>query len=897
MALMANVIKTLVTILTLAMVAFSSLAIPFSLPPQPDGVMAADPVVTNCSTQTDVPQEECQALLDLNQSTNGPKGWGEDNSICSWRGITCQSGSVTSISLGKNQLSGSIPDTLGNLSNLQYLYLHSNELSGSIPDTLGNLSNLQMLFLYSNELSGSIPTSLANLTIVQNVRIDSNQLDTNVTDQVLLDWLNEKVPNWKDQRFPTTPTLTPTPTPTGTPEPIPFLSLCRSDLEIGKPCYFDLEVATLVIEDGRFASDGSLYITTAFLELFPEMGGTEAAFTVEGARIGTNGVLEVEGGEATLKFPNIRVGGKKGFGIEGAEATLLIEDGEYRFKGVGTFVLPGVGPGKDSCEVGTGFELAKAPPPLREIQLSLKGCVSIPIGNTSFFMTGVRGKVQLQPTDIITVSIGVDLEGLPIPGTDEAAINGEADALWDNTWAIGLTGDFDIFSFDAAEAELMLSEKRGLEGTVHIEVVGIVEGDGNIRIYKDTSKFHVTGKTSVQVLIAEGSIYQGCRERVCVTIPDKDIKGPKAQAYFGEFITPKGNTTFGIKGTLDVLGYQPAFFVDAIATTVTILDELEEYQPINGLLQQDGMDIRKFAIQKDIETLLFALAFDGAETSFTLTSPSGQLFTTNSDKNEIIWTNPTSQTIATIPNPEIGLWTVTIDNPQGSHYHIAALGAPQPAMVEIPNIETTGEENSYTITIDAQSTHAESTVSLFYDELDNAHSGVSLVEKLPIDTTSYTWEPTTVPSGTYYIYAMVDSPLDAPAFDYYKEPITINDTTPPEIPTGVQVQSTTEDGSSVTVTWDEVSAVDLAGYYIYYYEPDNGITQVQDIPVSDNTRVLLQGLYLTGDWSITVSAYDLSGNESEQSEPIMTQVDMGDTLEVTTNKVYLPIIIRVRSNR
>jgi len=91
-----------------------------------------------------------------------------------------------------NQLTGNIPAALGNLLNLQSLNLDFNQLTGSIPPGLGNLSQLHYLSLSHNQLSGSIPASLGKLSNLLSLVLNYNQLTGNIPDSLslLLNLLN-----------------------------------------------------------------------------------------------------------------------------------------------------------------------------------------------------------------------------------------------------------------------------------------------------------------------------------------------------------------------------------------------------------------------------------------------------------------------------------------------------------------------------------------------------------------------------------------------------------------------------------------------------------------------------------------------------------------------------------
>ena len=64
-----------------------------------------------CGGVSEIPQAECEALVDLYASTNGPhwsnqSGWLQTNTPCNWYGVLCNNGHVIVLACANNGLSG-----------------------------------------------------------------------------------------------------------------------------------------------------------------------------------------------------------------------------------------------------------------------------------------------------------------------------------------------------------------------------------------------------------------------------------------------------------------------------------------------------------------------------------------------------------------------------------------------------------------------------------------------------------------------------------------------------------------------------------------------------------------------------------------------------------------------
>ncbi|KAM5558113.1 receptor protein kinase TMK1 [Rosa sericea] len=128
-----------------------------------------------CANSQPTASNDAAVMLALKKSLNPSTSFGwSDPDPCQWSYVGCSDDRrVTRIQIGHQNLQGTLPTSLQNLTQLERLEVQWNKISGPLP-SLSGLGSLQVLLL-GNNLFTSIPSDFfTGMTSLQSVEIDNN---------------------------------------------------------------------------------------------------------------------------------------------------------------------------------------------------------------------------------------------------------------------------------------------------------------------------------------------------------------------------------------------------------------------------------------------------------------------------------------------------------------------------------------------------------------------------------------------------------------------------------------------------------------------------------------------------------------------------------------------------
>ncbi|KAI2508081.1 hypothetical protein MHU86_6373 [Fragilaria crotonensis] len=103
-----------------------------------------------------------------------------NTNLRSLAGIGGASSALRELHVAGNQLNGTIPPELYDLSNLQYLFMGNNLLSGTIASEIGQMVALKELSLSNNMLTGQLPSDIGSLSSLSRLALNLNSLSGNL---------------------------------------------------------------------------------------------------------------------------------------------------------------------------------------------------------------------------------------------------------------------------------------------------------------------------------------------------------------------------------------------------------------------------------------------------------------------------------------------------------------------------------------------------------------------------------------------------------------------------------------------------------------------------------------------------------------------------------------------
>ena len=118
------------------------------------------------------------AIYNASDGANWAKNkWELDKPIDTWSAVTVTDGRVTALKLSTSGVitqEWTLPDAVGDLTELTELRINSNKLVGDIPDAVYSLAKLEKLYFQNDNLTGSLSSKIAQLTQLTELYVDRN---------------------------------------------------------------------------------------------------------------------------------------------------------------------------------------------------------------------------------------------------------------------------------------------------------------------------------------------------------------------------------------------------------------------------------------------------------------------------------------------------------------------------------------------------------------------------------------------------------------------------------------------------------------------------------------------------------------------------------------------------
>ena len=332
------------------------------------------------------------------------------------------------------------------------------------------------------------------------------------------------------------------------------------------------------------------------------------------------------------------------------------------------------------------------------------------------------------------------------------------------------------------------------------------------------------------------------------------------------------------------LGVRVAF--DGTFNIISSEDQIAAYAPGGGTPPSVTRSLggvaasQTFVVAPGTTRLLLTAEWenDVGSVPIEIQAPDGTIYTeadlANTSNMEVVdqFSDSTSTAVGVL-NPEAGNWTIIIPDATGLgqvQFDATRDGTAPTIQLTSPAADVSGP--SVSIGYNVASSNPGATISLFYSTESGSRAGVPIVEGLaaPDGAGSYVWDTSGLPTGDYYVYAMISDNTHPPSFANAPGQVSIVQTGALEQVQGVTAKQA--GGGGIALSWSDVPGA--AYYQVDYADQATGSAGWQTtITNGDVDQILIGDLVPGDDYQFQVAAVDPSGQLGTSSTPVTTTVN------------------------
>ncbi len=434
--------------------------------------------------------------------------------------------------------------------------------------------------------------------------------------------------------------------------------------------------------------------------------------------------------------------------------------------------------------------------------INIPGVTGLPLGPLNI-TGGSLGLQNLLTPENLQVRVGADAT-IGNPVVSKVIQLSDVGVFYRLPAAFGGDGSLKILKVNAASAsiDLDLSKQKFKFGgeVLLIPSFPIFDVRGELSAAVSSQGIKVSGyaQGTVQFPDGNGGLYDvlkacgnffGFSVGPCVRFPF-EIFSVRVAYQNNEF---SYSTSFPIIGKTSVRVKQVQGALQAAVDLFSDIPNLKTHFVFGGSGEGENpnLTIGTLTVPFGAPRIIVSVGATNDEPLFDLIDPNGNRYTptTASSLGGTFFQNTSAhKSIYIIENPIAGEWTAEAHSGVSGSLQFEAWGAN--AAPQFDDLSVLEAGNSVQINYQVHDADDDPLVSLYYSTSPDTPDGVLIAENIPASQTqSVFWNAFngSVPSGTYYVYAVAEDGFNTPVFSFAPTPITVQDPNAPPAPSFVSL--------------------------------------------------------------------------------------------------------------